>query len=318
MTTTKSDRLAGRVAIVTGSGGGLGREYGLLLAAHGAQVVVNDIGIRSGANAAAVVDEIKAASGEAIANTSSATWDGADDIVAQAMDTYGRLDILIHNAMVGHYCDVWEEREEQYDATLGVNLKGYFALIKAAALPMAKGGGGAIVSASSASGYGHPGHTSYGTAKEGVVGLTRGIAAELGRFGIRCNAIRPQAMGQSGSDYASVSARWTELIHLGMHPRTIGVLERMLKDPELSPPSKLAPLVVWLCTDAAHNINGRTFEIWGDTISLLSEPEPLRTITNRGGWDLDALDEIAPTSLAVDLVNRFLHADYPHLQKLPD
>jgi NAD(P)-dependent dehydrogenase (short-subunit alcohol dehydrogenase family) len=177
-----------------------------LLAAHGAQVVVKDIGVRKGADAAAVVEEITHSGGTAVASTASAIWDGAQAIVATAMDTFGRVDILINNAMVGHYCDLWEEQEEQYDTTLGVNLKGYFALIKHAVAPMATQGGGAIVNTSSASGYGHPARSLYGTAKEGVVGLTRTVASELGRFGIRCNAIRPQASGQSGADYSTVTA----------------------------------------------------------------------------------------------------------------
>jgi 3-oxoacyl-[acyl-carrier protein] reductase len=302
------------VAIVTGAGGGIGREHARLLAAHGVRVVVNDIGVRQGADAESVVGEIKANGGEAVASKSSATWDGASEIVSQALDTFGRLDILINNAMVGHYCDLWEEAESQYDATLDVNLKGYFALIRYAAVPMCKQGGGAIVNTSSASGFGHPAHTSYATAKEGVVGLTRAVASELGRFGVRCNAIRPQASGQSSADYSVVTAKWTRLIGVGMHPRTVSVLERMLKDPGLSPPRKISPLVVWLCTDAAANINGRTFEVWGNTISLLSEPEPLRTISSPGEWDLDSLDAVAPTSLACDLVNRFEFTDHPELR----
>jgi len=314
MQTTESPRrLEGRVAIVTGAGGGIGREHARLLAAHGARVVVNDIGVRKGSDADSVVGEIEASGGEAVASKSSATWDGANDIVTHALDTFGRLDILINNAMVGHYCDLWEETESQYDATLDVNLKGYFALIRYAAVPMCKQGGGAIVNTSSASGFGHPAHSSYATAKEGVVGLTRAVASELGRFGVRCNAIRPQASGQSGADYSVVTAKWTTLIGLGMLPRTVSVLERMLKDPELSPPRKISPLVVWLCTDAASNVNGRTFEVWGNTISLLSEPEPLRTIGSPGDWDLDSLDAVAPTSLAGDLVNRFEFTDHPEL-----
>jgi 3-oxoacyl-[acyl-carrier protein] reductase len=307
-------RLARKVAIVTGAGGGIGREHARLLAAHGAQVVVNDIGVRKGADAAGVVDEITSVGGAAVACTASATWDGAEEIVATAIDTFGRLDIVVNNAMVGHYCDLWHEAEHEYDATMGVNLKGYFALIKHAVEPMARQGGGAIVNTSSASGYGHPAHSSYATAKEGVVGLTRAVASELGRFGIRCNAIRPQASGQSGSDYQTVTAKWTQLIGVGMHPRAVAVLHRMLADAELSPPRKISPLVVWLCTEAAANINGRTFEVWGNTISLLSEPEPVRTITHPNEWDLDSLDAVVPTSLAADVVNRFEFKDHPNLR----
>ncbi len=315
METTRSPRrLEGRVAIVTGAGGGIGREHARLLAAHGARVVVNDIGVRKGADADSVVSEIKASGGEAVASKSSATWDGASEIVEQALSTFGRLDILINNAMVGHYCDLWEEAEGQYDATLDVNLKGYFALIRYAAVPMCKQGGGAIVNTSSASGFGHPSHSSYATAKEGVVGLTRTVASELGRFGVRCNAIRPQATGQSGADFAATAAKWITLMSLGMLPRTVSVLHRMLADPELSPARKISPLVVWLCTDAASNVNGRTFEVWGNTISLLSEPEPVCTITSRDDWDLDSLDAVAPTSLASDLVNRFTFPDHLELR----
>src|ERR1700751_1508643 len=173
MPTTQPRRLQDRVAIVTGAGGGIGSEPARLLAAPGA---------RGGG-----APEIRAGGGEALARKSSATWDGASDIVTQALDTFGRLDILVNNAMVGHYCDLWEEAESQYDATLDVNLKGYFALIRYAAVPMGKQGGGAIVNTSSASGFGHPAHSSYATAKEGVVGLTRAVASALGRFGVRCN-----------------------------------------------------------------------------------------------------------------------------------
>jgi 3-oxoacyl-[acyl-carrier protein] reductase len=314
-TSAASRRLEGKVAIVTGSGGGIGREHARLLAAHGARVVVNDIGARAGADALSVVKELLDGGAEAVASMASATWVGAADIVTQALDTYGRLDIVVNNAMVGHYADMWDETEGQYDATMGVNLKGYFALIKEAAVPMIRQGGGSIVNTGSASGFGHPAHTSYGTAKEGVVGLTRTVAAELGRFDIRCNAIRPQAMGQSGSDYQVVTAKWTQLISAGMHPRTVAVLERMLEDPDLAPPSKISPLVVWLCTDAAASVNGRTFEVWGNTISLLSEPEPLRTITHPDGWDLDRLDLVAPTALVSELTNRFQFLDQPELRQ---
>jgi hypothetical protein len=101
---------------------------------------------------------------------------------------------------------------------------------------------------------------------------------------------------------------------LTMLPRTVAVLERMLDDPELSPPWKISPIVVWLCTDAAANVNGRTFEVWGNTISLLSEPEPVRTIERTEGWDLGSLDQIAPVSLVADLDNRYELAERPELR----
>src|SRR6478736_5579366 len=187
-------RLDGRVAIVTGAGGGIGREHALLFAREGASVVVNDIGARTGADAAAVVQAIEAVGGRAVASTASATWDGAADVVAAAVDAFGRVDIVVNNATAGTNDDLWRFTEQEWDRTLAVNLKGYMAMIREATPHMARQGGGAIVNTSSSSGFGHPSHVAYAAAKEGVVGLTRTAARELGRFGSRCNAIRPVAI----------------------------------------------------------------------------------------------------------------------------
>ena len=123
-------RLDGRVAIVTGAGGGIGREHALLLGREGASVVVDDIGSRTGSDAAAVVEAIRAAGGEATATTASATWDGAAEIVATALDTYGRVDILVNNATAGRNDDLWRYSEAEWDLTMDVNLKGYYALMR--------------------------------------------------------------------------------------------------------------------------------------------------------------------------------------------
>jgi 3-oxoacyl-[acyl-carrier protein] reductase len=309
-----SPRLKDRVAIVTGAGGGIGRQHALLLARHGAKVVVNDIGLRSGADAKSVANEIRAAGGDALASHDSATWEGAQYLVDAAVEVYGRVDILINNATYTRLGDLADYAESDWDSTLDVNLKGYFAMIRYIAPYMRKQGSGVIVNTSSASGYGHPSHAAYAAAKEGVVGLTRTVAREFGRFGIRCNAIRPLAAGQSAADFAARAAKWADLVALTMSPRVFALQQKLLADPGLMPTDKIAPFVVWLCTDAARNVNGHTFEVHGDTISRVTEPALDRTVVRDGGWDLDSLDAIAPVNLVDGLVNQFALEDHPELR----
>jgi len=309
-----SPRLKDRVAIVTGAGGGIGRQHALLLARHGAKVVVNDIGLRSGADAKSVANEIRAAGGDALASHDSATWEGAQYLVDAAVEVYGRVDILINNATYTRLGDLADYPESDWDSTLDVNLKGYFAMIRYVAPYMCKQGSGVIVNTSSASGYGHPSHAAYAAAKEGVVGLTRTVAREFGRFGVRCNAIRPLAAGQSAADFATRAAKWADLVALTMSPRVFALQQKLLADPGLMPTDKIAPFVVWLCTDAARNVNGHTFEVHGDTISRVAEPALDRTVVRDGGWDLDSLDAIAPVNLVDGLVNQFALEDHPELR----
>lgn len=306
-------RLNGKTAIVSGAGGGIGRAHALLLAREGASVVVNDVGIRTGADAASVVEEIVAAGGKAIASTISADWNGAPRIVADAVAQFGSIDIIINNAGAGSMNDLWRFTEEQWDKTYSVEPKGYFAMIRAATPYMARQGSGCIVNTSSGSGFGHPSSIAHASSREGVIGLTRTVAKEIGRFGIRCNAIRPFATGQSTQDFVEQSRPWEQLMRLtmGAHP---GEEMTTSFDSAQFPPSKISPFVVWLCTDAARNVNGRTFEVRGDDVSLLCEPEPQRTISRRGGWDLDSLDAAAPAELVADLSNPFTLDAYPELK----
>ena len=308
-----SGRFEGKVALVTGAGGGIGREHARLLAAEGASVLVNDTGRRTGADANAVADEIEAAGGVAVANTTSATWHGAAEIVQHAVDAFGRLDILVNNATAARTEDLWRLTERAWDLAIDVNLKGYFAMIREAAPHLCGQGAGVIVNTSSGSGFGHPSAVAYASAKEGVIGLTRTVARELGRFGVRCNAIRPLALGQSTKDF-SVTNKWAELMARTMAPRGSAGMPYARATPESHPPAKIAPLVAWLCTDAASQVNGRTFHVRGDTVTLLSEPSPEATIVMEGGWTLDALDARAPSELVGGLTNDFLLADHPELQ----
>lgn len=310
-------RLNGRTAIVSGAGGGIGRPHALLLAKEGAKVVVNDIGLRAGADAASVVEEIREAGGEAVADTHSADWDGAGQIVAHAVEAFGSIDIIVNNAGAGAMNDLWSFTEEEWDRTYNIEPKGYFAMIRAAVPHMARRGWGSIVNTSSGSGFGHPGASAHASSREGVIGLTRTVAMEVGRFGIRCNAIRPFAVCQSTTDFAKQVRPWMQLMSLtlGSEP---GVAQELAFDAERFPPRKIAPFVLWLCTDAAANVNGRTFDVSGDEVALLSEPAPERTIVHEGGWDLDALDVRAPADLTDRLTNPFTLDAFPALKRFPD
>jgi 3-oxoacyl-[acyl-carrier protein] reductase len=310
-------RLGGNVAIVTGSGGGIGRAHAHLLAHEGASVLVNDVGLRSGANADIVADEIRRNGGKAIACTISATWAGAEEIVAAALTAFGRIDILVNNAGAGGMNDLWNFTEAQWDRTFDVGCKGYFAMIRAVAPHMCRQGSGAIINTSSGSGFGHPGAVAHASAREAAIGITRTVAKELGRFGVRCNAIRPFATSRSTEDFAVDAAPWLKLMAVTMGA-TPGVDEPVNFDTDDFPPEKIAPFVVWLCTEAASNVNGRTFEVRGDFVSLMSEPVHEETIERAGGWDLDSLDTAAPVALTRDLRNPYTLDAFPELKIFKD
>ena len=198
----------GRVAIVTGAGGGLGRQHALLLAVHGAKVMVNDIGARvdgtgtNAAAAAAVVDTIKQAGGAAIANAADVSdWKGAQAMIEEAVDTFGRLDILVNNAGILRDRMLTNMAEDEWDAVIKVHLKGTFAPSRHAAAywreESKKGNGpvkARIINITSTSGiYGNVGQTNYGAAKAGIAAFTIIAARELARYGVTVNAISPSA-----------------------------------------------------------------------------------------------------------------------------
>jgi NAD(P)-dependent dehydrogenase (short-subunit alcohol dehydrogenase family) len=313
--------LAGKVVIVTGGAGSIGREHSLLFAKEGARVVVNDLGVAAvgegqKASADRVVEEIRQLGGDAIASSASAaTFAGAETIVQQAVDAFGTVDILVNNATAGGINDIWRFSEKQFDKTVDANFKGYFAMIKYAAPYMCRQGSGVIINTSSGSGFGHPSNSVYAAAKEALIGLTRTAARELGRFGVRCNAIRPSAASHTAlNSYQELTARWSELMSITMRPKGApATTVNASFDPNARAPRKVSPFVVWLCTDAARNVNGRTFHVYGDFVARYSEPEDERVIYASGGWDLDALDAAAP-ELTSDLTNDYTLDEYPALK----
>jgi 3-oxoacyl-[acyl-carrier protein] reductase len=212
-------RLSGKVAIVTGSGRGIGRSEAMLLAAEGAKVVVNDVFLEKRGEpdqhsiADDVVSEIRAAGGEAVSSTASVTsMEGAERIVKTALNEYGRLDILINNAGNVRPGAIYEMPETDWDRVIQVHLKGAFTMIRHASPLLCAQGEGVIVNTSSESGLGHGGMSNYSAAKEGIIGLTRAVARELGRFGVRCNAIRPRALTKSVQTFSgTVFNQWRVL-----------------------------------------------------------------------------------------------------------
>jgi len=241
--------LDGKVAVVTGAGGGLGRCYALALGEHGAKVVVNDLGgaldgTGSGsAMADGVVDEICQAGGEAAANYDTvSTMEGGAAIVQAAVDAFGRLDIVVNNAGILRDKTLRKMDESMWDAVIEVHLKGTFSVTQAAARKLVEQGqGGRIINTTSVSGLiGNFGQSNYGSAKSGIVGFTRVVALELQRYGITVNAIAPTAV-----------TRMTE--NLGTTPKEFV--------PEL-----VSPMVVFLASDLAKDVTGRIFGVHGPRI----------------------------------------------------
>ena len=299
------DRLKGRVAIVTGAGRGIGRGEALLLAQEGAAVVINDFGGSSGGEggekspADEVVDEIKAAGGQAAANYGNiALFQTGEELVKQAVDTFGRLDIVVNNAGILRDRMVFNMSEQEWDAVIAVHLKGHFNLTRHACMVFRQQRSGVIVNTSSESGLGNIGQANYGAAKEGIVGLTRNVARDMGRYGVRCNAIRPRAATR-----LTISDEMREAAErggaAGMTTETLQAFEKA------NPPEAVGPMVVWLCTDEAANVNGRTFLVVGNQIGLYSEPEVVADVRSDHGWSIDELSKLMPEQVTKGLENQF-------------
>lgn len=303
-------RLQDKVAVVTGAGRGIGRAEALLLAANGAKVVVNDLGgapTGGGGDssfAESVVSEILAAGGVAIADTSSvSSMQGGQAVIDAALGCFGRLDILINNAGVLRPSKVQDMSEEDWDVVHNVNLKGYFATIRAAArVFIEQGAGGVIVNTSSASGLGHYGMTAYSAAKEGVVGMTRSVARDLGQFGVRCNAIRPSS-ANSNMKLPLLQELMAESVRLGMS----GIWNRTAPSAVTSRPEHVAALAVWLCTEATAHVSGREFYVQGGEVGIFPEVEVMRSTFNPAGWDLESLESPGVAEhLVGDVKNRYV------------
>jgi NAD(P)-dependent dehydrogenase (short-subunit alcohol dehydrogenase family) len=301
------DALNGKVAVITGSGRGIGRGMALLFAQEGARVVVNDPGVNLDGTghdqgpAVQVVEEIRQAGGEAVASYESVvTMDGGEKIMQTALDTWGRLDILVNNAGILRDRMVFNMAEEEWDEVIRVHLKGHFACTKPAAILFRQQRYGRIINMSSTSGLiGNVGQANYGAAKAGVAGFTRVVARDLGRYGVTCNAIAPGAatrMTASVTDQAR-----TARAAAGITGPAAGA--RPAQAPPARDPEMVAPMAAYLASDAAWDINGWVFHVAGGTISLGFHPTPQRSIWKPAMWTVDELCDVVPNQLMAGVPN---------------
>jgi len=283
-----------RVVVVTGAGRGIGRAHALAFAAGGARVVVNDVGVGlDGADPSAgpaqqVVDEITAAGGQAVANTDDvADFGGAARLVEQAVQHFGRLDVLVNNAGFLRDRMLVSLGEEEWDAVVRVHLKGHFAPLHHAARywrERAKAGDpvdARVVNTSSGAGLlGSIGQGNYSAAKAGIAGLTLVAAAELGRYGVCVNAIAPAAR-----------TRMTERAFADMMAAPGSGFDAMA-------PENVSPLVVWLGSEESREVTGRVFEVEGGRITVAEGWRHGPTADKQRRWDPAEVGEVVQKLLA--------------------
>ena len=291
-----------KVAVVTGAGRGIGREIALLMARHGARVVVNDYGGNaagldaSPAPADEVVGEIRAAGGQAVASYDSvASMAGGRRIVQAALDAFGRVDIVVNNAGILRDRMIFNMSEEEWDAVIDTHLKGTFAVTRAAAPHMREQKSGRIINMTSTSGLvGNVGQANYAAAKLGIVGLTKVTALDMVRYNVTANCISPFA--------------WTRMI--GTIPtETEAQRVRVEKIKKMSP-AHIAPVAAWLASDAAKDVTGQIFGVRGKEIMLFGHMRPIFRIHHDEGWTVERLAEIVPGTLQHHFVPLETSAQY--------
>lgn len=277
--------VSGKVVVVTGAGGGIGRGIAMAMARAGAKVVVNDIGVsltgEGGGEgpAHAVAREIAAAGGQAVANTDSvAAYDSASRVIQAAIDAFGRVDAVVNNA--GNLRDrvFHKMSEEEWRQVIDVHLNGSFFMSRAAAPYFREQESGAFVHMTSTSGLiGNFGQANYAAAKLGIVALSKSIALDMARYNVRSNCIAPFAWSRMTS---SIPAETDE------EKARVEKLKKMEAD-------KVAPMAVYLASDAASAITAQVFAVRANEIMLMSQPRPLRSVHYSEGWTPELIGEIA-------------------------
>lgn len=272
-----------KVVVVTGAGGGIGRDFALALGREGAKVVVNDIGASIGgegydpSRAEAVVDEIVAAGGIATANADSvADWDAANRLVSHAVDTYGRIDAVINNAGILRDRFFFNMSVDDWRAVIDVHLNGSFYVSRAAAPHFKSQQSGSYIHLVSTSGLiGNLGQANYSAAKLGIVALSKSIAMDMAKFNVRSNCISPFA--------------WSRMI--GSMPTETEEQKARVQRLQRMETSKIAPLAVYLASDAGAEVSGQIFAVRANEIFLMSQSRPLRAMHTAEGWTAKTVAE---------------------------
>ncbi|MGH1460252.1 MAG: SDR family NAD(P)-dependent oxidoreductase [Paracoccaceae bacterium] len=292
--------LEGKAVIVTGAGRGIGRDIALMMASHGAKVVVNDLGGAAdgdGADAAPaqeVVNEIQAAGGEAVANFGNVAKPAdAKAMVEQSMDTFGTIDVIVNNAGILRDVIFHKMTEEDWDSVISVHLKGSFNMAQAVAPQFKMQASGCFVNFTSTSGLiGNFGQANYSAAKMGIVGLSKSLALDMARFNVRSNCIAPFA--------------WSRLI--GTIPaKTEAEKARVERIKEMTP-AKIAPLCVALA-DPTCDTTGQIFCVRNNEIFLMSQPRPIRSVHRSEGWTPQTVRDHALPAMKADFYDLDRSAD---------
>ena len=293
--------LEGKVIVVTGAGGGIGRDIALAMARAGARVVVNDIGASvagEGADAGPaqkVVDEIRAEGGQAAANTDSVSDPrSAGRIIATALDSFGRIDGVVNNAGILRDRFFHKMSDDEWDAVIKVHLYGSYYVSRAAAPHFKEQQSGVFVHMTSTSGLiGNFGQANYAAAKLGIAALSKSIALDMQKFNVRSNCIAPFA--------------WSRMI--GSIPTETDAERQRVERMKQMTPAKIAPLAVCLASEAAADTNGQIFAVRNNEIFLISQPRPIRSVHRSEGW--------SPETVAAHAL-RALKAQYFDLDRSGD
>ncbi len=276
-----SKMVEGKVVVITGAGGGIGRDFALAFAREGAKVVVNDIGASVGgvghdaAPAQSVVNEIKALGGEAVANTDSVSEAAsAGKIVQTALDTFSRIDVVVNNAGILRDRFFFKMADDEWDAVIKVHLYGAYHVSRAAASHFKEQSSGCYIHMTSTSGLiGNLGQANYSAAKLGIMALSKSIALDMQRFNVRSNCIAPFA--------------WSRMI--GAIPTDTPEQQARVDRIKQMTPAKIAPLAVCLASDAGADANGQVFAVRNNEIFLMSQPRPLRSVQRSEGWTPESI-----------------------------
>jgi NAD(P)-dependent dehydrogenase (short-subunit alcohol dehydrogenase family) len=290
-------KLDGKVAAITGGGRGIGRAVAKAMAAQGAKLVLNDLGVSLAGQketvspADDVVKEIKASGGAAVSNHMDiSTVAGGEGLVNQAIKEFGKLDILVNIAGILRDRMIFNMSEQEWDDVIRVHLKGHYCTIRPASAHMRERKSGRIINFSSNSALGSPGQPNYAAAKSGILGLTFSSAVALQKYGITVNAIMPGA-----------ATRMTDSIPAGRMPGATGQAVSQSVEGTPRDPANVAPIIIYLASDAGANVTGQCFGASGYRISRYTHMKAERIVYSDGPWDIDRLFEVFKSTLGQGL-----------------